>query len=288
MGSIATTVEDQIKLLQKRGLIIDDTNKAKEILLDIGYYRLGFYWNCLECDSHHNFTAGSRFSDAVSLYYLDVDLRELLLKYIYRIEVHFRTQIVYHVSNKYPHSPTWFIDNKVVTSQYVADFEKFYDDKFKKSNKPILKHHQKYINDKYAPAWKTIEFITFGGNLKLFRALKDPTIKQIISSNYSLKKVHILENFMQTVVYVRNMCSHGGVLYDLKQPKGINKIPNQNYAFTDVHSLDASIKVIRYLLSQISKNREVEMAGKITDLFNQFTGNPVIKKIIETKIKYKM
>lgn len=102
MGTKATTVEEQIALLTGRGMVIDiDIEKAKEILLDIGYYRLGFYWNCFELDNAHNLIPGTKFSDVVSLYYLDVDLRELLLKYIYRIEVHFRTQIVYFVSNAY-------------------------------------------------------------------------------------------------------------------------------------------------------------------------------------------
>lgn len=39
----ATTVEEQIAKLEERGIIISDKEKAKEILLDIGYYRLGFY-----------------------------------------------------------------------------------------------------------------------------------------------------------------------------------------------------------------------------------------------------
>ncbi len=157
MGAKATTVEEQIALLESRGMEIDiSVAKAKEILLDIGYYRLGFYWNCFECDYAHNFAKETKFSDVVALYYLDVDLRELLLKYIYRIEVHFRTQIVYQVSNKYRSSPTWFIDNKVVSNEYIADFDKFYSREFKRNNKPIDKHHKKYINDKYAPAWKTI------------------------------------------------------------------------------------------------------------------------------------
>ncbi len=209
-----------------------------------------------------------------------------MLRYIYRIEVHFRTQVVYIVSNKFKESPTWFIDSKVVTSKYIQDFEKFYNEKFKRNNKPLLKHHKKYINDKYAPAWKTIEFITFGANLKLFKSLKDESLKQTISYLYSLKKVHIFENLMQTVVYVRNMCSHGGVLYDLRQPKGINTIYDRDYSFKDSHSLDASIKVIRFLLSQISKNREVEMRTKLQSLFNSFDSNPIIKNIIESKIGY--
>lgn len=44
MGNIAKTVDEQISLLQSRGMIIDNIDKAKEVLLDVGYYRLGFYW----------------------------------------------------------------------------------------------------------------------------------------------------------------------------------------------------------------------------------------------------
>ena len=41
---IASTVDQQITLLRQRGMLIEDEEKAKEILLDVGYYRLGFYW----------------------------------------------------------------------------------------------------------------------------------------------------------------------------------------------------------------------------------------------------
>ena len=39
----ATTVADQIRKMISRNVIIADTKKAEEYLLDIGYYRLGFY-----------------------------------------------------------------------------------------------------------------------------------------------------------------------------------------------------------------------------------------------------
>ena len=57
-----------------------DIEKAKEILLDIGYYRLGFYWHPFEVDKDHNLKQGTKFSDVVKLYYLDVDLKHILLK----------------------------------------------------------------------------------------------------------------------------------------------------------------------------------------------------------------
>ena len=44
MGKQALTLDKQIKLLRSRGMSIADETKAKEVLLDIGYYRLGFYW----------------------------------------------------------------------------------------------------------------------------------------------------------------------------------------------------------------------------------------------------
>ena len=289
MGAKATTVDEQVDILEGRGMVIDmDVEKAKEILLDIGYYRLGFYWNCFECDDNHNLTAGTTFSDVVSLYYLDVDLRELLLKYIYRIEVHFRTQIVYLVSNEHRNSPTWFVDNKVVSTSYIDNFHKFYTNEFRKNNKPIERHHQKYINDKYAPAWKTIEFMTFGANLKLFRSLRDDKLKEKIASSYNLKSLKTFDNFIQTIVYVRNMCSHGGVLFDLSQPKGISKIPGKEFQFTDRHSLDASIKVLRYLLRQISANREKDLREKLDNYFQNHSDNHKISEIVKTKIGYRL
>ncbi len=98
---------------------------------------------------------------AICLYYLDVDLRNILSKCINRIEISFRTQVIYYVSNKYRDSPTWFIDGNILNSNFIKDIDKFYNDSFILKNKPIKKLHQKYLNDKYAPAWKTLEFFFF-------------------------------------------------------------------------------------------------------------------------------
>jgi abortive infection bacteriophage resistance protein len=45
MGRSATTLDEQLILLRSRGMILDlSEEKTKEILADIGYYRLGYYW----------------------------------------------------------------------------------------------------------------------------------------------------------------------------------------------------------------------------------------------------
>lgn len=44
MGRKAITLDEQIDLLRSRGMIITDVEKAKEVLFDVGYFRMGFYW----------------------------------------------------------------------------------------------------------------------------------------------------------------------------------------------------------------------------------------------------
>lgn len=107
----ATTIEEQIQLLKSRGVIISDENKAKEVLMDIGYYRLGFYLFPFEKaypklkKRSHEYKEGTTLQGAVTLYYYDFDLRNILLRYINRIEVAFRTYMIYDLSNKYKSEP---------------------------------------------------------------------------------------------------------------------------------------------------------------------------------------
>ena len=124
MGQIATTIDQQIQRLETRGMILDlPKEKIKEVLLDIGYYRLGFYWNPFEIDENHNFREGIKFSTILDLYYLDVDVRYLLIKHINRIEVSFRTKIIYYVSNINRNSPTWFVDPKIMSKDFIQNFD---------------------------------------------------------------------------------------------------------------------------------------------------------------------
>ena len=287
MGNIATSFNEQIALLEKRGMTIDmEPNKVKEILLDIGYYRLGFYWHPFVIDENHNLFHGIKFSDIVNLYYLDVDLRNILTKYLNRIEINFRTNIVYYVSNKFKLSPTWFIDPKIVSQDFINDIDKYYSSDFKKSNKPIKKHHQKYLNDKYAPAWKTLEFFSFGIILKIFKNLKNGEIKERISKNFGVLNVNKFTNFIDTLVLLRNNCAHSDVLFDFQTPLGISSIPEINYNNRDRHSLDSTIRVLIFILGKISVNRRNELIEEIESKFGEHKKNSIIKKIIETKINY--
>ncbi len=288
MGDKALNVDNQISLLVNRGMHMDleSTDKVKEILLDIGYYRLGFYWNPFEKDKAHNFKSGTKFSNIIKLYYFDVDLKNILNKAINRIEINFKTKLIYYTSLKYTKNPTWFTDSKIVSKKYVDNFNKFYTDKFKASNKPIKKHHLKYPNHIYAPAWKTLEFLTFGSVITMYSSLNNKKLKEEIAIQYKIKSISVFENFLLTILFIRNICAHSDLLFDSNTPKEIRTTPLIKFNYNNRHCLDSSIKVILYFLENISKNRLNEIKGEINELFLKNKDNDILSKIILDKTGY--
>lgn len=288
MGRNATTINSQIALLKSRGLIINNELKAEELLLDIGYYRLGFYWHYFQSDPlGHIFRPNVTLEDIVSLYYFDFDLKTLLSRYIYRIEVHFRTQLVYLVSNHYGTDSTWYVDTRNVDSSIMREFNNIYYN-LKTKNRTISKHHTNHPSDNHAPAWKTFEFLTFGQVFKFYNNLRDSSLKTQISSVYGFRDYQLLDNFMLSIINVRNICSHNGVLYDFNQPTGIRRIPNKKYRnkIANTTCLNTSIRLILFILSKISSNRADDLENEIKAIITNAKANPLLEEIINNKIKF--
>ena len=268
----ATTVEEQILLLRKRGLIIANEVKAKEILLDVGYYRLGFYWFPFEKTypekgrkRSHVFVPGISFQDVVDLYYFDNDLRKILLTYLWRIEVNLRTHIIYHISNQYKNNPIWFADPSIMADRFVSHFQKVYQDNIK-NNRVIARHHTKYPQDLYAPAWKTLEYATFGDIILLFNNLKINDLKFYISNQYGIKNLDVFSSYIGTIRILRNLCAHGHPIYDLQLQKSIKTGVIQSMKGLEHHNLSGAIQVMAFLLNTISSNRVVDLQNDVSCL----------------------
>lgn len=273
-------------------MIINDLSKAREILSDIGYFRLGFYCFPFEKnypekhDRTHLFMENVSFEDVVKLYYFDTDLRYLLSRYINRIEINFRSAVSYIVSNQYKKSPTWFVDKNVVASDYAEEFpSRVYTESFKKSSTVIKEHHRKHINDRYAPAWKTIEFMTFGAVIKLYEALKDDEIKEKIAQRYQIENVAVFRNYMQTICSIRNICAHGAVLFDLSLPRSVKRGPSGKMSSQARHSLNGVLAVILYVMEQISRNRSDELRKALSELFTTAMNVPAIAVVLRDRVR---
>lgn len=289
MGSKATTIDEQIQKLSSRGMVFKneiEIEKAKEILLDIGYYRLGFYWYYFQDRNTHLFHENVKLDDIVKLYYFDFDLKMLLLRYIYRIEVHFRTQLIYFASNHYADNNTWFVDPKIVDNQIFKEFNSIYFN-LKTKNNTLIKHHNKYPCD-YAPAWKVFEFLTFGQTFKFYSNLKNEELQKTISGVYGFRDVSLLNNYFISLINIRNICSHNGILFDYNQSFGIRRIPNLKYRIKTANTtnLNASIRLLLFTLSKVSKNRANELEVELQKLFATAQENEIVDRIIKSEIKF--
>lgn len=286
MGKRSTTLEEQISKMKQRGIIFSDEEKAKENLLDIGYFRLGYYCFPFEKtypqkkNRTHEYKTGTLFDDIITLYYFDVDLRNLLCKVINRIEINFRTYLIYTVSNKYKNDPIWFVNRLIVDNVFVDSFDnKVYNQKFKEI-KVIKCHHLNHTSDKYAPAWKTIEYMTFGAILKLYKNLKDINLKLDIAKYYGFRSAKIFENNIETIILIRNSCAHSNVLFDLRTPKSIIDGPAGKLGINK-NKLFGAIEIIKYMIGKVSKHREQDLINGL-DIILKESRSSSVNKIIKT------
>ena len=263
--------------------------KAKEILLDVGYYRLGFYsfpyeikFPCLE-HRDHKLKPGTTFKSVYDLYEFDTKLRRLLLNALDRIEVNIRTKIIYNISLRYIDDPCWFANRRYVASKFVNDFEEQVYAAMRKN--PVIQHHHANHPGIYAPAWKTIEFMTIGNIITLYDSLKEPEAKDLVANAYGCSR-GVFYNYMETLRVLRNKCAHGGCIYRMDFPKGIKRLP-AGISEDCRHNIKGGIDVVRYILGCISQNRKRELENEIHGLFNSIQTTDAQKVITQSaKIEY--
>ena len=279
----AYTIEEQIAKLKSNGMLFDNEDKAKEILLDVGYYRLGFYSFPYEIQfpnleqRDHRLKQGTTFKSVYELYEFDTKLRRLLLNTLDRIEVNIRTQLIYHISLRYKEDPCWFVNRKYVSSQFVNNFEAQVYAPMRKN--PIIEHHHARHAGIYAPAWKTIEFMTLGNIIRLYDALKESEAKNLITQEYGCSK-GVFYNYLETIRVLRNRCAHGGCLYHMHFAKGIKDKP-ADISKENRHNIKGGINVVRYILGKISYNRMLELDKDIRSLVNSIQTSEAKRVISE-------
>lgn len=107
------SLEDQIKLLESRGLIINNSSFAKHILSNISYYRLSsYFYNFWEDKLGHKFFESSKFESIVNIYNFDSELRTICFKAIEAIEVSVRAKLFVFLSHNY--GPYWFDNENII------------------------------------------------------------------------------------------------------------------------------------------------------------------------------
>lgn len=253
-------ISDQILKLKERGLVITDEEKAAHYLSNISYYRLRAYTYPFQNneDENHPFIKKVTFEEIINLYVFDRQLRILLFNAIEKIEVSFRTKIIYHYA--LAHGSHWHLnpvlyENSVLFANHIASLNK----EINRSTETFIKHYKKkYSDPKEPPSWMSLEVTSLGLLSKVFSNLKEDELKKQLAKSYGLKNVRVLENWFFCLSIIRNIAAHHGRIWNRRIPpfsipkktefeflQNKNIYPNKIYV---------AICTIGYFLNNISPN----------------------------------
>lgn len=202
----ATTYQEQITILKKRGLIIDDEARAIDILQNISYYRLSAYYLPFQSSSD-TFKKEIHFDDIVALYEFDRHLRDLLWDAIESIEISIRTQITYHFGHTYGIFGYTEPSNFHKKFQHAEWLNKL-NENIKRSHEVFIEHyHEKYAEEMNLPIWMISEIVPFGQLSQLFHGLQKKDKQAISHMRYKVDQL-ILVSWLHSLSYIRNLCAH--------------------------------------------------------------------------------
>lgn len=197
------SVEEQIDLLKKRNLLIEDEQKAKQVLSNISYYRLSGYLNYFKNNINDNFTSNITFSKLIRIYNFDCKFTRILMYALENVEETFKTKFSYSISSLFPNNPEIYLDKNIYKHEKDYDYfvKLFNKAKSDNSGLPFIKHHDKYYGSKL-PIWVAVEIMTMGNLQALFKNLKTQYQKNI--ANLYNTGTNQMISWLENITYTRN------------------------------------------------------------------------------------
>ena len=261
MEKLFKSLDEQIDILRNKGLIIEDEDFAREVLLRENYFFInGYRVLLMNSYSDKTFVVGSTFRELYGIFLFDRAIRNILFKNLMLIENQLKSVISYQLSKKYGYRDKEYLNIKNFTNDR-AKHRKVRDiiDKMKRQIRLNGTHHLAtvhYMNNYgYIPMWVLVKVLSFGIVCELYYILK-PEDQVAIADLFGVS-TNYLENFFPILANYRNLCAHEDIVYEHKTEKGIINTPiheklripvmNDEYIYgkNDVFSV---LIILKYLL----------------------------------------
>ena len=287
-----TEIYQQLEILEARGLLINDKERAKEILSRTNYYNLinGYKDYFLQGGmSKEHYRQNVCFEDIYALYSFDYELRAILLKYLLRFESNLKAKVSYRFSEAFNKPDAYLqpqnFDLESSNSRYIpaliANISNII--KEKEHKKSSIRHYLKKHH--HVPLWVLISYFTFGNTQYFFLCLK-PKIKSVIAKDFSLEfqkdyelsntklMPEMIEAIIKAVNYFRNVCAHEERLYNFTLHKKARStslaktldIPSDLLKNGNVFTLISFLKLVT------EKSLYEKLISELETLFDKYQG----------------
>lgn len=224
------TIDEQVEILKRKGLIIEDEEETKEILLRENYFFInGYRLLLMNSYSDKTFVKGSTFKELYALFLFDRSMRNIIFKYLLIIENQLKSITSYQLSKKYGYQEKDYLNPK----NFTEDRSKVrrVKDLIEKMKRQVringTKHNATlhYIkNYGYVPMWVLVKVLSFGIVCELYSVLKKED--QIEIASVFNVSTEYLEDFLPILANYRNLCAHEDIMFDYKTEK---VIPDTEY-----------------------------------------------------------
>lgn len=217
-SKVFKTLEEQVEILESKGLVIKDVERAKEILLRENYFFINGYRHVfLKQDVNRNFIEGATFEEMYALFQFDRQLRNVIFKNLLIVENNYKSIVSYVLSRNYGYKERDYLRVENFTQDKSRTRQ--VNDLIRKMKRQIRVNGGQhsatlhYINNYgYIPLWIVVKVLSFGIISEVFSILKEKDKEEI--SDIFMIDSYSLEEYLPILANYRNLCAHEDILYD--------------------------------------------------------------------------
>ena len=224
-NKVFKNLSEQVEILKDRGLIINDEESVKQILLKENYFFINGYRHLfLKEKGSELFKEGTTFDELYAAFIFDRRIRNIFFRYMLIVENNIKSVISYQLSKKYGYKEKDYLN----ASNFNQDSLKRrqVNDVISKMKRQIRVNGSKhtatmhYINKYgYIPMWILVKVLSFGIVSELYAILKYEDQKDIADIYGTTSDVLIL--YLSMIANFRNLCAHEEILYDYRSQRVI-------------------------------------------------------------------
>jgi abortive infection bacteriophage resistance protein len=211
-AKIPLSFEEQVTLLEKRGLVIDiPRDQVVFLFSQINYYHLEAYWFQFydKKEEEHLFLPGTTFSQTWNVYCFDRKLRELLFHALERMEISIKTKFAYILASTY-HSSHPLKEKNFLGKE--SAFAKAYDElknEVGKSKETFIDHYKNACAEEVPPIWVAVEIMSFGEIAYWYNNVLLVSVRKAIAKEYGVLSDKVFGSWIFHLSYILSLVLGG-------------------------------------------------------------------------------
>lgn len=218
------TLDEQIDILISKGLVFDDIESAKSILLRENYFFLSGYRHVFLNPDRKTFIEGTKFRELYAMFSFDRQLRNVIFKNILIVENNLKSILAYVMSKNHGFKE----NNYLNPHNFVKDSKKTkqINDLIRKMKRQISVNGKQHsatahylINYGYIPLWVVVKVLSFGIVGELYTILQYQDQKEI--ADVFGVDIYSMIEYLPILANYRNLCAHEDICYSNRTQKVI-------------------------------------------------------------------